>query len=215
MSRAHSNSDPFLERLSDYLDGELEGEARSEVERHLAGCAPCRRVLDQLQALVEAARALPDHEPERDAWPAIEAALARHPARRPWALVLAFAAGVLVTLALQRALGTRAEAQARYLLLLHEPVGFSVDESTRLARVERYRNWLNALGAQGLGGGELDAAGTVLSPGGGSESLALGDRIGGYFLLAARDEAEARDLAGACPHLEQGGRVELRHIRRD
>lgn len=43
------------ERLSAYLDGELEDAARREVERHLAGCESCRETyaeLEQVHALL-------------------------------------------------------------------------------------------------------------------------------------------------------------------
>jgi len=38
------------DNLSAYLDGELRGEARREVEEHLAQCAACRKELEDLKA---------------------------------------------------------------------------------------------------------------------------------------------------------------------
>lgn len=44
-------SDHPTERLSAYMDEELEKEERLEVERHLAACASCRALLSELQEL--------------------------------------------------------------------------------------------------------------------------------------------------------------------
>ncbi len=40
-------------RLSEYLDGELEPGLAAELERHLAACLPCERVVDTLRRTVE------------------------------------------------------------------------------------------------------------------------------------------------------------------
>jgi anti-sigma factor RsiW len=45
-----------LERLSDYLDGDLAAEARAEVDAHLQGCAACTRFGGEVGALVTAVR---------------------------------------------------------------------------------------------------------------------------------------------------------------
>ncbi|MAG58508.1 MAG: hypothetical protein CMJ83_19645 [Planctomycetes bacterium] len=39
-----------------------------------------------------------------------------------------------------------------------------------------------------------------------------GASIGGYFVLRARDYDEALQLVGDCPHLAEGGWIELRRI---
>lgn len=62
--------------LSAYLDGELEAADRVRVEAHLAGCADCRQVIEDLRLMVRRAGALDDRPPERDLWPAIEARIA-------------------------------------------------------------------------------------------------------------------------------------------
>ncbi|MCL5957965.1 MAG: zf-HC2 domain-containing protein [Chloroflexi bacterium] len=48
--------------LSDYKDGELSTQKRSEVEEHLKGCAECREVLGAYQSISRAIRALPRYE---------------------------------------------------------------------------------------------------------------------------------------------------------
>jgi anti-sigma factor RsiW len=78
----------WTDRFSAYLDGELDDAARRRVDAHLASCAECARVLDELRRVTAWAREYPGRAPERDAWPAIRAAIdARKvvslPARRP------------------------------------------------------------------------------------------------------------------------------------
>ncbi len=63
--------DPWLERLSEYLDGDLEAADHAALETHLAECADCRETLDDLIELVALAGQLEDREPEHDLWPAI------------------------------------------------------------------------------------------------------------------------------------------------
>jgi len=46
-------------RMSGYLDGDLAGRARARMERHLAECQDCRRLLAGLRAVVGALHRLP------------------------------------------------------------------------------------------------------------------------------------------------------------
>lgn len=64
-------SEHVTERLSDYLDGDLETPDRAAVERHLAECADCAAVLEDLVRVAQAARGLEDREPATDLWPGI------------------------------------------------------------------------------------------------------------------------------------------------
>lgn len=68
--------DPWTERLSEYLDGELDARTAAECDVHLADCAECQAVLADLQAVARRAVALPDRAPARDLWPGIAAAIA-------------------------------------------------------------------------------------------------------------------------------------------
>lgn len=70
-------SDPWRERLSEFLDGDLPAEEARRLEEHLESCASCRRTLEELRGVVVRARALEDRPPPRDLWPAIEAGLRR------------------------------------------------------------------------------------------------------------------------------------------
>ena len=45
-----------LAELSDYLDGELEGERRAQVEAHLHGCDVCERFGSSFSAILQALR---------------------------------------------------------------------------------------------------------------------------------------------------------------
>ncbi|MEZ5292552.1 MAG: zf-HC2 domain-containing protein [Vicinamibacterales bacterium] len=61
------------EELSGYLDGDLPPETRAQVDAHLADCAACRRVLDELAGVRAAAAAWADTlaEPGTDLWPGV------------------------------------------------------------------------------------------------------------------------------------------------
>lgn len=45
-----------LERLSDYVDGELTAEAKAQVDAHLAGCDACTKFGGEFGAVVTALR---------------------------------------------------------------------------------------------------------------------------------------------------------------
>jgi hypothetical protein len=66
-------SDQWTERLSEYLDGELQDEERAGLDAHLRDCAECAAVLADLKRVAIRARALTDREPAADLWPGIAA----------------------------------------------------------------------------------------------------------------------------------------------
>ncbi|MFW5951230.1 MAG: anti-sigma factor family protein [Gemmatimonadota bacterium] len=68
-------SEHWTDRLSEYLDGELDAPDRAACRAHLDECRECADTLEELRAVVEEASALPDVPPERELWPAIEARL--------------------------------------------------------------------------------------------------------------------------------------------
>jgi Putative zinc-finger len=57
-------SEHVRDRLDAYLDEELSAGDRAEISRHLSGCSECRRLLEELAAVDEAARELPAEAPE-------------------------------------------------------------------------------------------------------------------------------------------------------
>ncbi|KPK57959.1 MAG: hypothetical protein AMS21_10965 [Gemmatimonas sp. SG8_38_2] len=61
-------NDQWTDRLSDYLDGELNAAERAELEEHLSGCSECSAVLEQLRQVVARAQSLEDRAPESDLW---------------------------------------------------------------------------------------------------------------------------------------------------
>ena len=71
----------IVERLSDYLDGDLDAGSRAEVEGHLSTCAECRGVAEELRAVALRARTLVDTPPQQDLWPGIAARLDDRPSR--------------------------------------------------------------------------------------------------------------------------------------
>src|SRR5258708_529210 len=113
---------------------------------------------------------------------------------------------------------------AQYMLLLHQTPGTNAalprDEMMEL--VQRYYGWAEAMRQKGkLVGGEKLAVGRVRhirmrdgkplsSDGPYAEAK---DVIGGYFVIEAKDDAEADALARECPHLWNATNwVELRPI---
>ena len=58
-------AEPQLEELSAYLDHELTGAARQEIEAHLRDCETCRRRLEALNQTVAAIHELPVEAPPR------------------------------------------------------------------------------------------------------------------------------------------------------
>lgn len=93
--------------LSPYLDGELDPDARRQVEAHLAECAPCRAALHDLRAIVAAAPGYQGAPSGRDLWPGIAAGIERsrvvalpvRPAARHFTLRQLVAASVLLAAA--------------------------------------------------------------------------------------------------------------------
>ena len=72
--------DPWTDRLSEYIDGELDVEDRRALEHHLASCAECRTTHDELVRVVARAQSRGYQPPLHDLWPRVEQA-ARAPAR--------------------------------------------------------------------------------------------------------------------------------------
>jgi anti-sigma factor RsiW len=70
-----SESDRFLDRLNDYLEGSLDHGERRQMESHLASCQDCRRALEELREITRLARELPAPEPPERIWSSISASL--------------------------------------------------------------------------------------------------------------------------------------------
>jgi tetratricopeptide (TPR) repeat protein len=89
---ADLNPDAYADRLSEYLDEELDAAERAAIERHLETCAACRTTLDELRDVVTRASTLDDSAPAHDLWTGVSSRLAPPadpPRARPWRSVLA------------------------------------------------------------------------------------------------------------------------------
>jgi len=64
-------TDRWMERLSEYLDGELPATERAALEAHLETCNDCSAVLSDLRRVVDRARVAEEYVPRRDLWPGI------------------------------------------------------------------------------------------------------------------------------------------------
>ena len=115
---------------------------------------------------------------------------------------------------------------SHFLVLLYDNVDdadqwlhMSPEEMQRV--IEKLVAWSEGLSAQGrlVASEKLrDGSGRVLRGRGGSPTVHDGpfsetkEIIGGYFIVAAADYAEAVRLTRDCPHLEYGGTIEIREI---
>jgi hypothetical protein len=66
-------TDRWTEQLSEYLDESLPRAEREALDAHLATCAECREILDDLRRVTERARGLDDRPPSKDLWSGIAA----------------------------------------------------------------------------------------------------------------------------------------------
>ena len=105
------------------------------------------------------------------------------------------------------------DATPRFLLLLYDSGNVAPPSAERRrAIVAEYSAWAHGLESEGrlVSAEELSDASVWL---GGSLRTTDAARIGGFFLIRARDLSEARQIAERCPHLKYGGRIELRPIQ--
>jgi len=63
--------DSWTDRLSEYVDGELDAGDLRLLEEHLHDCEDCRVMIDELRLVASTATNLEDREPETDLWPGI------------------------------------------------------------------------------------------------------------------------------------------------
>lgn len=66
-------TDPWTERLSDFVDGELSAPEQQQLEVHLSSCEECSSVLAGLRSVALQAKELVDTPPPADLWPGIAA----------------------------------------------------------------------------------------------------------------------------------------------
>jgi anti-sigma factor RsiW len=73
MTNQPMTCDGVADQLASYLEGELAGPERLELEAHASACAACSALLADLDAIRREASALPTLEPSRDLWAGIAA----------------------------------------------------------------------------------------------------------------------------------------------
>jgi anti-sigma factor RsiW len=84
MKGSIEQGDPWMDRLSAYLDDDLAAGERQAFEEHLAGCADCAAALDALREVVARATGLNrPTEPSSDLWPGIAKRLTPRRAHAP------------------------------------------------------------------------------------------------------------------------------------
>lgn len=111
----------------------------------------------------------------------------------------------------------------KYLMILHDamPVVAGLSPAQMQDVIAKYRRWSATVGEAGkmVGGQKLkDEGGRHISRTG--EKVVVRDGpfaeakevIGGYFIIEAADYDEAVQISRDCPHLELGGRIELREV---
>ena len=109
-------TDLWMDRLSEYVDGDLAEHERAALEAHLVDCAACRSAVDEIRRVISRAHALVDLPVGRDLWPGIAALigsagtpvveLASRRARRRFSLSLPQLAAAAVLLIAATAGGT-------------------------------------------------------------------------------------------------------------
>jgi anti-sigma factor RsiW len=76
-------SDRWMDRLSEYLDGELPTTDRAALEAHLETCSDCSALLADLRRVVDRAQGVEEYLPKRDLWPGIASRIGATPAAAP------------------------------------------------------------------------------------------------------------------------------------
>jgi anti-sigma factor RsiW len=75
-------NDMWKNRLSEYIDGELDSAETKALEEHLERCGTCYATLGELRQVVARAKALPDTSPTTDLWAGIRAGITEQTAVR-------------------------------------------------------------------------------------------------------------------------------------
>jgi hypothetical protein len=112
-------------------------------------------------------------------------------------------------------------AGERFVLLLYEGAGYQASApGMERERIAEYGAWARGLRRSGelvagekLKVGEQVLGSAVVPAGtaGGYPGMRPGI-LGGYFIIAAKDGGQAREIASTCPHLRHGGWIVIRQI---
>ena len=204
-------------------------EIHPAIERHIASCADCQAYRSDCDALWQRLGELPIPLPGANARQRFDDAMARGSTSswRSWkalpiaaAIVLAALIGYGTGTVRERTFASRAapvstDARPQFLLLLYDSSNPTAKTSAeqRAKIVAEYSAWAHSLASEGRLVSAEELSATPAEWLGGSVRTMDGARVGGFFLIHARDVAEARRIAERCPHLKYGGRIELRPIQ--
>ena len=113
---------------------------------------------------------------------------------------------------------------SNFILLLHRPVNRArpaMDAGAFTEVTREYMAWADRMRDEGhlkAGNRLTDDAGKIMRTAGGRVSTTDGpypeskEVVGGFFMLSARDYAEACRLAESCPHVKYGSYIEVRQV---
>ncbi len=195
---------------------DLTPEEQAEIRSLNAGVEPPPRMEE---AVVGALRRRGLVQPDRSFFRRASGLLADH-WRAAVAAALLFVAGVALGFSVggaQTAPSEPGASEARYILILLEGNG-NVVTGDPAGVVREYASWVENVRASGrwITGAPLAEGGhrLVVTDSGVQIRSPEGERVRmtGYFMFAARDEADAMKTIADCPHLSRGGIVELRRI---
>jgi hypothetical protein len=218
--------------IHDSLTNQASRGALSRLEAHVHECPSCRLTLQRSAWLWQILSETRAPVPDPAAMQRIRAELLRHPRsvslpRRVHLmssigsvgrLAVAAAAGIVVTLfAIRR--GTPAPTppeQHEYMLFLSTPTNGPAPSATELHQiVSEHRAWAEQLRHEGrlvVADKLTDDDGQSVPTVPVSNSPAPTERIGGFFLIRARDFDDAVHVAKDAPTIRYGGRITVRQI---
>jgi len=150
-------NDQWMNRLSEYIDGELDNTERAALEAHLATCGQCYATLSELRQVVARAKALEDTPPAKDLWLGIRAGIAQGSEPRRHAPGIArrrFSFSVPQLLAASIALVLLSSGSA-WLALRQRPTNTAEPVTVTQPRNTRLAGWT---GSTDIAIGELEAA---------------------------------------------------------
>src|SRR5438876_6743447 len=136
--------------LNDYVDDALGRAERAEVERHLAACAECRQVVDDLREVARRVASLEPMQPPPQAWRRIERELERNTRgasvqrRRASRYVLALAAAAILVLGTVVGLRLASPARRAPTTALSAPDAQSIASELALAE-QHYQKAISGL----------------------------------------------------------------------
>ena len=199
------------------------------IEGHIASCAECKAYRSECETQWLALGELPVPAPVPDARRRFEEAVrGEAPSGGSLWKPFAIAAGLIVAALIGYGAGTRGEratpiraasvstdSTPRFLLLLYDSnnPGAAPTADQKAAIVAEYSAWARSLASEGHLVTAEELSENPPEWLGESVRTVDGARIGGFFLIRARDLSEARQIAERCPHLKHGGRIELRPIQ--